>query len=96
MGIRSFIQRARTLTNCIKFAIDLRRLRAAAYEDIEDGRYVCMRKSDWGNFPHVHYGLMCDDGKIRVVSCKPTSPKKRAFPPPLVKGAVEWGDRKRQ
>jgi hypothetical protein len=95
MGIHSSIQRARSLSNCIKFAYDLWRLREAAYEGIEDGRYVCMRKSDWGNFPHVLYGQMCEDGKIRVVSYKPTSPKKRPFPPPLFKGAVKWGDRNR-
>jgi hypothetical protein len=49
-GGRSSIQRARLLSNSIKFVFDLWRLRESTYEGIEDGRYVCMLKSDWGNF----------------------------------------------
>jgi hypothetical protein len=48
------------MPNCIKFAYDLWRLRGAAYEGVEDGRYVCMRKPDWGNFPCVLCALWPD------------------------------------
>jgi hypothetical protein len=36
---------------------------------------------------------MCDDGKIRVVSYKPMSPKRIKLQPVLFKGRLVWGDR---
>lgn len=95
MGIRSSIRRARALSNCIFFAFELYRLREDVYAGIEDGRYICFRKSDWGPYPHALYGQMCNDGRLRVVSYKPTSPKRIKLPPVLFKGRVKWGDRGR-
>lgn len=54
--------------------------------------YLMIRCSDWGAFPHLLYGRTYASGRIRLVSYKPASPKKRAFPPPLFKGVLRWGD----
>jgi hypothetical protein len=48
---RELARLPRRMSDCIKFAYDLWRLREAAYEGIEDKRHVCMPKPDWGNFP---------------------------------------------
>jgi hypothetical protein len=88
--------RLRSFSNCMIFAWAIFRKRRTIYEGIEDGRYICFRKSDSGCYPHALYGQMCDDGRIRVVSYKPISPKKRRIPPPLFRGAVKWGDRGRK
>lgn len=91
----------RTLSNCIIFAIVLLSRRRATGDRRrtkgrpsmrESGEYLVMRWSDWGKFPHVLHGRMGNDGKIRVVSYKPVSPRKRALPPPLFAGKVVWGD----
>jgi hypothetical protein len=50
-NMRELAHLQRRMLNCIKFAYDLWRLGEAAYEGIENGRYVCMRKSDWKIFP---------------------------------------------
>lgn len=91
----------RALSNCIIFAIvllfrrrasDDRRRKRGVPSMRRNGEYLVMRKSDWGPFPHVMHGRMGNDGKIRVVSYKPVSPRKRALPPPLFAGKVVWGD----
>ena len=91
----------RTLSNCILFAILLMFRRRATEERRRkngtpamrrNGDYMVMRWSDWGKFPHILHGRMGNDGKIRVVSYKPVSPRKRALPPPLFAGKVVWGD----
>ena len=94
MGIRSSIQRARALSNCIIWAFLLiRRLQRKGYRV-----YRMKRKSDWGNFSHHLVGIhrVYDPaeirGRVRVVSYKPTNPKKRLVPPPLFPGKVRWGD----
>jgi hypothetical protein len=93
MGIRSSIQRARALSNCIIWAFLLiRRLQRKGYRV-----YRMKRKSDWGNFQHHLVGIgrpgrNGQDGRVRVVSYKPTNPKKRLVPPPLFPGKVRWGD----
>lgn len=55
------------------------------------------RKSDWGNFSHHLVGIgrpgrNGQDDRVRVVSYKPVSPRKRLVPPPLFEGRVKWGD----
>jgi hypothetical protein len=95
----------RAVSNCILVAIVLL-FRRKASEDRrkkngtpsmrQGGDYWVMRKSDYGPFPHVLHGRMGNDGKIRVVSYKPVSPKKRPLPPPLFAGKVVWGDIRRK
>jgi hypothetical protein len=91
----------RTMSNCIIFAIGLLFRRRASDERRRkkgdpsmrrNTEYLVMRKSDWGSFPHVMHGRMGNDGRIRVVSFKPVSPRKRALPPLLFEGKVVWGD----
>lgn len=91
----------RTLSNCILFAIlllsrrsasDDRRRKKSTPAMRKNGEYLVVRWSDWGKFPHVHHGRMGNDSKIRVVSYKPLSPRKRALPPPLFAGKAVWGD----
>jgi hypothetical protein len=91
----------RTLSNCILFAIFLlsrrrtsedRRRKKGVPSMRRGGDYWVIRRSDYGPFPHVLHGRMGNDGKIRVVSYKPVSPRKRALPPPLFAGKVVWGD----
>lgn len=82
-----------TRSNCIIWAFFmLRRLKRKGYRV-----YRMKRKSDWGNFSHYLVGIHRPDWKggstrVRVVSYKPTEPKKRKFPPPLFEGRVRWGD----
>lgn len=58
-------------------------------------RYLVPRRSDWGLFPHVAYGEERASGLVRTVGYKPVAPKKRLIPPPLFRGYVAWGDKKR-
>ena len=93
MGIRSSIRRARALSNCIIWAFLMRRKLARKGHRI----YKMKRKSDWGNFQHHLVGIgrpgrNGQDGRVRVVSYKPTDPRKRLVPPPLFPGKVRWGD----
>jgi hypothetical protein len=93
MGIRSSIQRARALSNCIVFAFLLRRRLARKGYRV----YHMKRKSDWGNFQHHLVGIGRpgrdgQDGRVRVVSYKPANPRKRLVPPPMFEGRVRWGD----
>lgn len=75
-------------SNCIVFACSLCRRRQ------RKGRegYLLMRWSRWGPFPHLLYGERRRDGKVRLVSYKPTNPTKRKMPPPLFRGTSKWGD----
>lgn len=75
-------------SNCIAWALALyiRRRRAG-----REG-YILLRRSRWGPFPHVLYGERRPDGRIRVVSYKPSDPRPRPIPPPMFKGASRWGD----
>jgi hypothetical protein len=74
-------------SNCILFAIAFcwRRRHKRDW-------YFSVRRSHYGPFPHALCGRITRDGKIRVVSFKPVSPKKRLIPPPLFVGVVTWGD----
>lgn len=75
-------------SNCIVFALTLyRRRRKAGREG-----YIVIRRSRWGAFPHVLYAEKRDDGKLRVVSYKPSNPKIKVMPPPLFRGKSTWGD----
>jgi hypothetical protein len=93
MGIRSSIQRARALSNCIIWAFLLRRRLARKDHRIHNMK----RKSNWGNFQHHLVGIgrpgpNGQDDRLRVVSYKPVNPRKRLVPPPLFEGRVKWGD----
>lgn len=93
MGIRLSIQHARELSNCIIWAFLLHRRLSRKGRRI----YKMKRKSDWGNFSHHLVGIgrpgrNGQDDRVRVVSYKPTSPRKRLVPPPLFAGRVKWGD----
>lgn len=76
-------------TNCIAFAVRLwwrRRHKAIRC-------YVAWRRSDWGRFPHAVYCERLPSGRVRMVSYKPIDPRRKALPPPLFAGRVEWGDK---
>lgn len=74
-------------SNCILFAwLLIRRLKRKGYRV-----YRMKRKSDWGPFQHRLVGIH-RHGRVRVVSYKPVSPRKRRFPPALFIGRVKWGD----
>jgi hypothetical protein len=80
-------------TNCLLWAIALHRRRS------RKGRegYLCWRWSRWAllpwlRFPHILYGEMVRSGHIRLVSYKPTAPKKKPVPPLLFTGSSKWGD----
>lgn len=93
MGIRSF-------SNCILFTCALswrrsRKLRRDRRRNPALKRpraYFIVRWSDFGLFPHVLYGRESKCGRVRVVSYKPTNPRKRLVRPPLFEGRVKWGD----
>lgn len=43
---------------------------------LKKGEHLVIQRSYWGCFRDVLHGRMGNDGKIRVVSYKPISPKK--------------------
>jgi hypothetical protein len=93
MGIRSSIQRARELSNCIIFAFLLRHRVEGKGHRIDKMK----RKSVWGKFSHhlVGIGRPGRNGqadRVRVVSYKPISPRKSVVPPPLFAARVKCGD----
>jgi hypothetical protein len=93
MSLRSSIQRARELSNCIIWAFLLRRRLSRKGHRI----YKMKRKSDWGSFSHHLVGIgrpgrNGQEERVRVVSYKPISPRKRLVPPPLFAGKAVWGD----
>lgn len=74
-------------TNCIVWAHALKRRRKAKGKSGD----VYWRWSRWGPFCHALYGETIN-GRLRMVSYKPTDPKKRLIPPPIFRGASRWGD----
>jgi hypothetical protein len=101
LGESGAVMGLRILSNCILFtfillfhrrAADDRRRKTGLPSMRKHSDYWVIRRSDYGPFPHVLHGRMGNDGKIRVVSYKPVSPRKRALPPPLFAGKVVWGD----
>lgn len=75
-------------SNCLIWACALyRRRRARGREG-----YLLFRWSRWGPFCHALYGERRQAGTIRVVSYRPISPRPKACPPPLFRGASKWGD----
>jgi hypothetical protein len=87
-------------SNCILFAcalswhrwLKLRRDRKRNPKLKRPRAYFIFRWSDFGPFPHVLYGREGECGRVRVVSYKPRTPRRRWLPPPLFEGRVKWGD----
>lgn len=75
-------------SNCVIWAICLYVRRRRRGEEV----YLAIRKSRWGNFPHMLVLRRRRDGLLRAVSYKPTDPRERKVPPPLFRGASKWGD----
>jgi hypothetical protein len=75
-------------SNCLAFAVALycRRKRSG-----HEG-YLVMRRSRWGPFPHLLYAERRQDGRLRIVSYIPISPKQKPIPPVTFKGQSKWGD----
>lgn len=84
-------------TNCVFWAYALRRRRRAKGKrgDVY-WRGTRWRPSWWPSwlpptFPHALYGETIN-GRLRLVSYKPTHPKPRLCPPPVFTGTSRWGD----
>lgn len=75
-------------SNCALFACALycRRKRAG-----KEG-YLVMRRSRWGNFPHIFYAERRKSGALRIVSYVPKSPRMKPVPPAIFEGRSKWGD----
>lgn len=68
-------------SNCLLFALALWWRRRGRQ------RYVLIRASRLGLFPHILYGE-----RHHVVHFVPTDKHYKACPPPLFQGSVKWGD----
>lgn len=75
-------------SNCLLWAVALWRRRTRRGRE----GYLLLRWSRWGNFPHALYGERRHDGRIRVVSYVPRTPRPKALPPPCFTGRSKWGD----
>ncbi len=75
-------------SNCLFFALALWRRRAKRGRR----RYLAMRRSLWGPFPHFAYAERLRSGRVRFIGFVPLNPRRKTVPPLLFKGRVRWGD----
>jgi hypothetical protein len=75
------------MTNCLFYAVALFWRRRGT----GNRRYLAIRRSDSGNFPHFLYAEL-RRGRWRVISYKPIFPHHRMCPPLLFAGRARWGD----
>ena len=73
------------MSNCLLWALSMYWRRRGRK------RYVVLRRSLWGPFPHVLYAE-ARPGGLRLIGYIPKQPVKRLIPPPLFAGRVHWGD----
>lgn len=75
-------------SNCLAFAVALYvRRRRSGHEG-----YMVFRLSRWGPFCHALYAERRRDGRLRIVSYIPISPRHKPIPPALFQGQSKWGD----
>lgn len=75
-------------SNCLLFALLLKRRRAPVLKARGERGYISWRDSDHGWFPHF---LWVE--RHHIISFKPPHPEDRLCPPALFEGTVRWGDK---
>ena len=75
----------RSASNCLFWALAMFWRRRGRH------RYLLIRRSHWGPFPHVLYAERRGD-RLRVLGYVPDAPRPHLVPPPLFRGHVRWGD----